>query len=89
MLLWDVPGGPGFELPQSETIALKAPSVAPRLQMETAAPKSARPNQYRRDSGLAGRVGLEAGGGLGHLVFDCVAQQTGGGNDAGRNEGEQ
>ncbi len=33
--------------------------------------------------------GLDAGRGVGHLVLDRVAQQFRGGDDAGRDEGEQ
>jgi hypothetical protein len=55
-------------------------------QMETAAPKPERPNQFEAEFGSTGRSVVDAIGDLGHLVLDRAAQQVGGDDDAGRDE---
>ena len=60
-----------------------------RPQMETAAPKPARPNHFETEFGSAARAVLDAIGDAGHFVLDCVRKKFRGGNNAGRDECEQ
>ena len=58
------------------------PNANGRPETRAAEPVQAR-IQINRRSPILGRRRLS------HLVFNCVAQQLGGSNDASRNEGEQ